>query len=129
MDHQRRGCSPGSPRPITGRPIKKADVHPSKGMLPLIEFEPNSMLKVPETAVEKPRFPVIDIHTHLTFSPNYSDPAPDGGSSHVLAPLAEVLPVHGPERPSNPREPHRRLWQGAGSIQLRLSRSPIRTGS
>jgi predicted TIM-barrel fold metal-dependent hydrolase len=32
----------------------------------LREFRPRSMLHVPETRVETPRFPVIDIHTHLT---------------------------------------------------------------
>jgi predicted TIM-barrel fold metal-dependent hydrolase len=33
----------------------------------LQDFRPKSMLHVPETRVEKPRFPVIDIHTHMTF--------------------------------------------------------------
>jgi predicted TIM-barrel fold metal-dependent hydrolase len=33
----------------------------------LEDFRPKSMLHVPETRVETPRFPVIDIHTHLTF--------------------------------------------------------------
>lgn len=30
------------------------------------DYQPNSMLHVPETKVERARFPVIDIHTHLT---------------------------------------------------------------
>lgn len=34
----------------------------------LSEFEPKSMLKVPETNVERAKFPVIDIHTHISFS-------------------------------------------------------------
>ena len=33
----------------------------------LQDFQPRSMLHVHETRVEKPRFPVIDIHTHMTF--------------------------------------------------------------
>ena len=49
----------------------------TKGLLPLVEYEPKSMLKVPESKVEKPRFPVIDIHTHLSWSPGFSDNAPD----------------------------------------------------
>ena len=36
--------------------------------LPLAEYQPKSMLQVQETHVPKPRFPVIDIHTHLTWS-------------------------------------------------------------
>ena len=31
------------------------------------DFQPRSMLHVPETSVPRARFPVIDIHTHLTF--------------------------------------------------------------
>lgn len=38
------------------------------GGLPLVQFEPKSMLKVPETHVPRSRFPVIDFHTHITRS-------------------------------------------------------------
>jgi predicted TIM-barrel fold metal-dependent hydrolase len=41
---------------------------PAKTRLPLEEFEPKSMLHVPETRVPRSRFPVIDVHTHLSFS-------------------------------------------------------------
>jgi predicted TIM-barrel fold metal-dependent hydrolase len=37
------------------------------GDLLLQDFRPRSMLHVPENRVKAPRFPVIDIHTHLTF--------------------------------------------------------------
>jgi predicted TIM-barrel fold metal-dependent hydrolase len=33
----------------------------------LKDFRPRSMLHVAETRVETPRFPVIDVHTHMTF--------------------------------------------------------------
>jgi predicted TIM-barrel fold metal-dependent hydrolase len=36
--------------------------------LDLAEFQPRSMLHVTETRVERPRYPVIDVHTHLTFA-------------------------------------------------------------
>jgi predicted TIM-barrel fold metal-dependent hydrolase len=36
--------------------------------LPLSQYEPRSMLHVRETRVERSRFPVIDFHTHLSFS-------------------------------------------------------------
>jgi len=37
-------------------------------MPPLHEFQPRSTLVVPQTRVDKPRFPVIDVHTHLSWS-------------------------------------------------------------
>ena len=36
--------------------------------LDISEYEPKSMLRVKETLVARARFPVIDIHTHLSFS-------------------------------------------------------------
>lgn len=42
---------------------------PAKADLPLVQFEPRSMLHVPESKVPRARFPVIDIHTHLSWSP------------------------------------------------------------
>jgi predicted TIM-barrel fold metal-dependent hydrolase len=39
-----------------------------KSQIYLSEFEPKSMLKVPETNVERAKFPVIDIHTHISFN-------------------------------------------------------------
>jgi predicted TIM-barrel fold metal-dependent hydrolase len=41
---------------------------PGGGDLMLKDFRPRSMLHVKETRVEKPRFPVIDVHTHFTFT-------------------------------------------------------------
>ncbi len=41
---------------------------PPGASLALSDFEPRSMLHVPETRVPTPRFPVIDVHTHLTFA-------------------------------------------------------------
>ena len=34
--------------------------------LPLEQYQPKSMLHVPETPVPRARFPVIDFHTHIT---------------------------------------------------------------
>ncbi len=36
--------------------------------LPISEYEPKSMLHVSQTRVERARFPLIDVHTHLSFS-------------------------------------------------------------
>ena len=47
---------------------KKSAAPPSQAALDLREFQPRSMLHVLETKVPKARFPLIDIHTHLSFS-------------------------------------------------------------
>ena len=53
------------------------------------EYEPKSMLHVPETKVPRSRFPVIDVHTHLTFAPGLGQ---EGGLVET-APPDEVLAV------------------------------------
>lgn len=40
----------------------------ARAILPIEKFEPRSMLHVPETRVPQPAFPVIDFHTHITWS-------------------------------------------------------------
>lgn len=55
----------------------------------LKEFEPQSVLSVPQTRIAKPRFPVIDFHTHLTWSPGL-DPS---DNIKVIAEPAELLPT------------------------------------
>jgi predicted TIM-barrel fold metal-dependent hydrolase len=42
----------------------ETEVHPKAITLP--EYEPRSMLQVHETQVERSRFPLIDIHTHIS---------------------------------------------------------------
>ena len=49
--------------PLLAQGVKKT------APLDVKDYEPRSMLQVPETKVEKARFPVIDIHTHLTWPP------------------------------------------------------------
>jgi predicted TIM-barrel fold metal-dependent hydrolase len=53
----------------------------------LTDFQPRSMLHVAETKVERARFPVIDIHTHLSFSRSA-----DGAMRYAATP-DEVLAV------------------------------------
>ncbi len=65
----------------------------TQGLLPLIQYEPKSMLTVPESKIEKSRFPVIDIHTHLSWSPGLSDQAPGGGKFSPTAGVDEILGV------------------------------------
>ncbi len=53
----------------------------------LSEYQPKSMLHVPQTHVPRARFPVIDIHTHLTWSNDVEE------TIEVPMPPAEVLQV------------------------------------
>jgi predicted TIM-barrel fold metal-dependent hydrolase len=62
-------------------------------VLPLPEFQPESMLQVPETRVERARFPVIDVHTHLTFRAKSVSGVPHGEAVRAVAQPAELLPV------------------------------------
>ena len=63
------------------------------GALALDDYQPASMLRVAETKVERPRFPVIDIHSHLSWSGRAGAGAEDAQAVTVLAPAAEVLSV------------------------------------
>jgi len=54
------GCSRPAPPPV-----QSAD-KPATAKLTLEEFQPKSMLVVPEHPVARARFPVIDVHTHLS---------------------------------------------------------------
>ncbi len=64
------------------RGVKETDLR-------LSDFEPRSMLRVKETRVERARFPVIDFHAHLSWSPG---PGKEGGPEFPAQP-EEILPV------------------------------------
>ena len=69
------------------------DAKPQLKPLDISDYEPRSMLQVNETHVPTPRFPVIDIHTHVSFSvksKNGVELSPQRG--YVAAP-EELLPV------------------------------------
>ena len=59
----------------------------------LSEFEPKSMLRVPETKIERAKFPVIDIHTHLSFAAVNQNGVPVSEKMKFLANPADVLAV------------------------------------
>src|SRR5437899_4531172 len=62
---------------------------PNKGKLALEDYEPKSMLHVTETRVPRARFPVIDFHTHLSWSARRGQVT----EAHNNATPGEVLPV------------------------------------
>ena len=64
-----------------------------KMKLELAEFQPKSMLHVPETKVARARFPVIDVHTHLSFRAKSSQGVGLGEELEFLATPESLLPV------------------------------------
>jgi predicted TIM-barrel fold metal-dependent hydrolase len=54
-------------------PVSSSDAKSQSNSLSLADYEPKSMLQVRETHVERARFPVIDIHTHITVSSKSRD--------------------------------------------------------
>ena len=72
------------------RPAAAAD-EPKRQPLDLSDYEPKSMLHVHESHVERARYPVIDIHTHLSWSAKSEHGVELAGERHYLAPPAELL--------------------------------------
>jgi len=64
-----------------------------KMKLELAEFQPTSMLHVPETRVARARFALIDIHTHLSFRAKSRQGVGLGEQLEFLATPESVLPV------------------------------------
>jgi len=65
------------------------EVTPIKGKLALEDYEPKSMLHVTETQVPRARFPVIDFHTHLSWSARRRQVT----EAHNNATPEEVIPI------------------------------------
>ena len=58
--------SSAAPQAAPSAPAPKPAAPARSGGLPLEQYEPKSMLVVPETQVPRAKFPVIDVHTHPT---------------------------------------------------------------
>ena len=76
-----RRASLGATAPPEAPPAQAAD----SGRLPLTEFQPHSMLHVPENPVPRSRYPVIDVHTHPTFRAKSTAGVPMGEAVRVRA--------------------------------------------
>lgn len=61
--------------------------------LDIHDFQPKSMLHAKVTNVEKAKFPVIDIHTHMSFSRKGVNGVPIDPLRRYVAPPEEMLPV------------------------------------
>ena len=73
-------ASPVTPEGV-GKPLQLAD------------FQPRSMLHVPETKVSRSRYPVIDIHTHLSFAARTENGVGIGEEMKYLASADALLPL------------------------------------
>jgi len=77
----------GSKNPLQTRPDA------GKSGLRLKDFQPRSMLQVPKTRVEQPRYPVIDVHAHLSWSSNVRSGISVGEEVTLFARPEDLLPV------------------------------------
>ncbi|MCI0621206.1 MAG: amidohydrolase family protein [Acidobacteria bacterium] len=77
-------CAAPEPQALSSR---------KKTGLDLSDFEPRSMLHVSSHPVERARFPVIDIHTHLAFSARSEKGVAMGEERKFLATPEELLEV------------------------------------
>jgi predicted TIM-barrel fold metal-dependent hydrolase len=59
----------------------------------LEDYEPRSMLQLHETHVERARYPVIDIHTHISLSAKWKNGVPVTPERRYLATPQELLSV------------------------------------
>lgn len=73
--------------------LDEAAGDPPAGSLSLADFQPRSMLHVPETMVPRARFPVIDVHTHTTHTAKQTAGVSLGEAIEVRAPAEDVLAV------------------------------------
>lgn len=73
-----------------GEPEEPKNPH---GKLPLSEYQPKSMLQVKETHVARSRFPVIDIHTHITEEAHAKNGVPMSPERVYRGTPAELLQV------------------------------------
>jgi predicted TIM-barrel fold metal-dependent hydrolase len=61
--------------------------------LSLADYQPRSMLRVPENHVARARYPVIDIHTHISFAAHSKNNVPITAKRQYLATPHELLAV------------------------------------
>lgn len=76
-------------RPEPPPEASPAEPAPAACPLPLAAYRPRSTLRVPEHRVRRPRFPVIDIHSHLSWSGGLAGP----DTMTFVATPHELLPV------------------------------------
>src|SRR5437868_13268132 len=89
------GLMAGAAAQAGSPPIAAAEEEskPQHKPLDISEYEPTSMLHVPETRVERARFPAIDFHTHISFSAKSEKGVELAPEREYLGTPQECLPV------------------------------------
>jgi predicted TIM-barrel fold metal-dependent hydrolase len=87
------GPALGARRKDAGGDASPVHAQGGEGDLLLRDFAPRSMLHVRETRVERARFPVIDVHTHLGFTKGSRKGVPVGHDVQLLTNAKEALAV------------------------------------
>ena len=80
------------PAAVSGAQLKSPEGS-GKMKLDLADFQPKSMLHVPETKVPRSRYPVIDIHSHLSIRAKSVNGVGVGEMMDFLATPETLLPV------------------------------------
>jgi predicted TIM-barrel fold metal-dependent hydrolase len=81
---------------LLSRPASMSQLKAEKALhrpLSLESYEPRSMLQVQETHVARARYPVIDIHTHISLSAKWTNGVPLASQRRYLASPQELLSV------------------------------------
>jgi len=79
--------------PVGGVTAPSAEEGNAGMPLQLKDFEPRSMLHGPETVVLRSRYPVIDIHTHLSSVAKHAGGVGIGEEMEYFAPVSDLLPL------------------------------------
>src|SRR5438874_13738213 len=74
-------------------PVRMEAQQPARQPLDLSEYQPKSMLRVHETKVDRARYPVIHIHTHLSFAAKGEHGVPLTDARRYAPPPTDLLPV------------------------------------
>lgn len=96
--HRFCGCCSAPPRAAApaggdGKHLLATAPDADKLELPLVDYAPRSVLRVPTTRIERPRFPVIDVHTHLSWMRDVRGAVPVGEAMTFFTDPAALLPL------------------------------------
>jgi hypothetical protein len=80
-------------RPSSAKQSGLRETPPGKTPLDLSQFQPKGMLRVPETQVARARYPVIDVHTHLSRSAASKNGVFLSEKMQYVAPPEELLNI------------------------------------
>ena len=87
------GVVAGAVLPRSTQALSPAVAEPPPAALPLSEFQPRSMLHVPATHVPRARFPVIDVHAHLSNTARYENGVAVGENVNLWISAADALAI------------------------------------